>query len=108
MMLVYINGGDKKELETEINILKELWESSNISKELGKKNWWASISNVEFLILTTNYEKALLKLEEYMHDLNEEEISDFNISSTIRQVELYKNFCKSINSNVTNNRILRS
>ncbi len=96
MMLAYIQGGNKRKLEIEKAKIKELWNNSNINNELEKNNWWACISDVEFLILTTDYEKALIKLEEYMHDLNEEEMSDFNISSTIRQVELYEKICTDV------------
>jgi len=93
IMLINIESNNKEEVDAEINKLKELWVQSNINDELIKKNWWTCISDVEYLILIADYENALIKLGEYMSGLSEEEISDFSISSTIRQVELYKHFC---------------
>lgn len=93
MILVYINGGNKKDLESERTRAKVLWKNSNIDNELDKNDWWSFISDIEFLILMTDYGNALEKLESYMQNLNEDEISDFSISSTIRQLELYRNFC---------------
>ena len=89
MMLANRNDEDTKEL---VKDLIDFWQSSNITNELNKNNWWACISDIEFLVLLTNYTEALEKLKKCMHNLNEEEINDFSISSTIRQIELYSNF----------------
>ena len=93
MMLVYIAGGDKNKIELEIKSAKDLWAQSNINNELKKNEWWSYISDIEVSILMRDYENVGKKIDAYLEDLNEEEISDFSISSTIRQMKLYREFC---------------
>jgi len=75
------------------NDLRE--ESETIWKNTNHKivDWWSFISNVEFLILIGEYEKAKEELKTYFDALNREDITEFNISSTLRQLNLYRNFC---------------
>lgn len=98
MMITRFNN--KLNSEESTKEAKKIWKESNIQKELDKKDWWAFISDIEFLVLIENYDEAFDKLNNYMNDLNEEEISDFSISSTIRQLELY--FKITQNKNVKN------
>ena len=90
MMIAYIEGGNQDLLEvTRINA-KRIWKDSNIQSELANNDWWSFISNVEYFILMTEYAEAIKKLQVYIEALNQDEVSDFSIASTIRQLELYK------------------
>lgn len=44
----------------------------------------------------TDYDKAFFKLRNHLDTLDEESISEFSVSSTIRQLELYKTYCSSL------------
>ena len=79
--------------ELAVDEAKSIWKGSDITKELTTNDWWSYISNIEFLIIIEEYELALLKLKDYVSNLKEkEEIDDFSIASTIRQLKLYNNF----------------
>ncbi len=67
----------------------EIWD--NIDFKIN--DWWSFISNVEYLILLGNYEKAKIELSIFFNDLTDLEINNFYISSTIRQLKLYSVFC---------------
>ena len=67
----------------------EIWK--NIDFKIN--DWWSFISNVEYLILLGNYEEAKNELIIFFDDLTDIEINDFHISSAIRQLELYLEFC---------------
>jgi hypothetical protein len=90
-MLAHINSENKDYF---INIEKEakkIWANTNHKIN----DWWSFISNVEFLILVDKYDEAKQELEIYFSELSKEEITEFNISSTLRQLNLYlKIFCK--------------
>lgn len=92
MMLVYIAGGDNQKIKLEIMSAKDLWAQSNINNELKKNEWWSYISDIEASILMRNHKNVSEKIDAYLDNLNEEEISDFSISSTIRQMQLYSKF----------------
>jgi len=85
-MLAYINNGD---LDIITNESKDIWLQTNHKIT----DWWSFISNIEFLILVGQYDNAKKELISHFDDLDQEEITEFNISSTIRQLKLYQNFC---------------
>lgn len=82
----YIQQEDKFPL---IENATNIWKSIN----LVINDWWSFIANIEFLLVTEQYEEALSELENHLSDLNKLEISEFNLFSTIRQLELYSKFC---------------
>ena len=86
-MLAYINNSDLGAITNEAKII---WANTNNKIT----DWWSFMSNVEYMILIGNYEEAKIKLTEHFNDLDKDEITDFNISSTLRQLHLYnKYFC---------------
>jgi len=85
-MLVYINNND---LNAVINEAKTIWSKTNHKIT----DWWSFISNIEFLILIGEYQDAKEKLDSHFDELNKDEITEFNISSTLRQLNLYSEFC---------------
>ena len=56
-------------------------------------DWWSYISSMEYLILRGEYSKVLFELKKHFYTIDEFEINDFNIISTIRQLELFSEFC---------------
>lgn len=85
-MLAHINNDD---LDTITNEAKNIWSKTNHKIT----DWWSFISNIEFLILVGKYEDAKKELNSHFDELEQDEITEFNISSTIRQLKLYQNFC---------------
>lgn len=89
MMLAYIDNLDKKHFDT----LKE--EANNIWNNLNHKtiDWWSFIAKIEFMILVEKYQEALDELKSHFDDISDFEINDFNILTTLRQLELFNKFC---------------
>lgn len=88
-MLAFINNEDKnyfKDLEEKV---KNIWKDTNHNIT----DWWSFISNIEFLIIIGQYEKAKQELESHFNDLAKDEITEFNITSTLRQMKIFENFC---------------
>lgn len=92
-MLAYINNEDKKHLKSLKNEAEAIWKSTNIKIN----DWWSFVSNIEFLILIEKYDEAKIQLSEHFNELEQDEITEFNISSTLRQLKLYQNFCNNSN-----------
>jgi len=46
------------------------------------------------LILVEKYDEALAQLKEHFETMDKVEINDFEIYSTLRQLELYAEFCE--------------
>lgn len=88
-MLGYINNEDKKYFIDLQNKTKSIWESTNHKIT----DWWSFVANVEYLILMGQYDDAKQQLEIHFDELDKDEITEFNISSTLRQLNLYRNFC---------------
>lgn len=88
MMLAYIEADDKK-IESKINELKEFWKSVEVHDE----DYWSRISNIEFLIITKQYDEAKLKIDQMKQELNEDEISEFMSFATNRQMKMFRDFC---------------
>lgn len=89
-MLAHINN---QNLEIIIDEAKNIWSKSNHKIN----DWWSFISNVEYLTLIEQYKDAKHQLNMHFSELNKEYITDFNISSTLRQLNLYyKYFCKDL------------
>ena len=87
-MLAHINNDD---LNSITNEAKTIWPKTNEKIT----DWWSFISNVEYLILIGRYEDAKYELSNHFDELNRDEITEFNISSTLRQLNLYNSyFCK--------------
>ena len=88
-MLGHINNKDKNYFDNLKKDSKKIWENTNHKIT----DWWSFISNIELLILTENHDKAKNELESYLNELDKEDITDFNITSTLRQLSLYMKFC---------------
>lgn len=88
-MLAYLNNEKQNFFKDLKHQAEEIW----IETSHKVTDWWSFISNIEFLILTSNYDEAQQQLEVHFDELDKEDISEFNISSTLRQLNLYKNFC---------------
>lgn len=90
-MLAHINNEKQEYFENILNESEEIWKNVNLQI----KDWWSYISNIEFLILTEKYNEAKKLIEGHFKDLDKDEITDFNTTSTLRQLNLYfENFCK--------------
>lgn len=85
-MLAHINNYD---LDSVTNEAKTIWSKTNHKIT----DWWSFISNTEFLILVGQYEDAKDELNNHFDELDKDEITEFNISSTLRQLNLYSEFC---------------
>jgi len=70
-------------------------EATTIWQNLDLKinDWWSFISNIEYLVIIKDYDEAKEQLNSHFQELDKNEITEFNISSTLRQLELYSNFC---------------
>ncbi len=88
-ILAYINNEDKDYFTKIRDEAEKIWKNTN-HKII---DWWSFISNIEFLILTSNYNEAQQQLRTHFDELDQEGITEFNISSTLRQLTLYQNFC---------------
>lgn len=85
-IIYYMQNKDKGILvQNAINI----WEHINHKTT----DWWSFIANIEFLIIVEKYDEALIQLENNLSDLKQIDISEFNLFSTIRQLEFYSKFC---------------
>ncbi|RLA84283.1 MAG: hypothetical protein DRG78_01860 [Epsilonproteobacteria bacterium] len=89
-MLGHISCEDTKYFTNLQNETKKIWNNTNHKIT----DWWSFISNIEFLILIGQYDGAKQELKIHFSDLDKEEITEFNISSTLRQLNLYLNFCE--------------
>lgn len=89
MMLAYIEVLNSSELEEKIEELKRFWPNITIEE----KDYWSYISNIEFLIVTKQYEEAQKKINTMLNHLDEDEINEFMSFSTGRQMKMYMNFC---------------
>jgi hypothetical protein len=89
LMLAHINDEKKEFFEKIIDESKRIWATTNHKIT----DWWSFISNVEFLILIGQYDKAKIELKEHFNEIDKEDKTEFNISATLRQLKLYKNFC---------------
>lgn len=85
-MLAHINDDN---LDTIINEAKTIWANTNHKIT----DWWSFISNIEYLILIGEYEDVKKELNSHFDELNKDEITEFNISSSVRQLNLYSEFC---------------
>ena len=85
-MLSHINNDN---LDNITKKTKDIWSKTNHKIT----DWWSFISNIEFLILVGKYEDAKKELKSHFYELSQDEITEFNISSTLRQLKLYQNFC---------------
>lgn len=87
-MLAHINNYDLNSIKNEA---KTIWSKTNLKIT----DWWSFISNVEYLILIGQYDDAKYELNNHFDELKKDEITEFNISSTLRQLKIYnKYFCK--------------
>jgi len=86
LILAYFNNASTTELQHVKAEVQKIW--SRV--EIDNKDWWACISDVEFSILTEQ-DNALDKLEVCLQT-NSTQITEFSLSSTIRQLELYAKF----------------
>lgn len=88
-MLSYIHNNNQENIQKMRNEFSEIWSGIN----LRINDWWSYISNVEYLILLGRYQEAISELDAHFSTIEDFEISDFNIASTVRQLELYSKFC---------------
>lgn len=82
-MLAHINNDDSDNIT---NDAKTIWLKTNHKIT----DWWSFISNIEFLILVSQYEDVKDELNNYFDELDKDEITEFNISSTIRHLHVDK------------------
>jgi len=88
-MLAYIDNRKPAYFQNLKDEFEVLWQELDYKVN----DWWSYISSVEYLILCGKYEKAKETLEEHFNDNDAFEINEFNIISTIRQLELFSKFC---------------
>lgn len=85
-MLSHINGDSKSEENKKD--FRNIWDTVNHVVT----DWWSYVAEVEFLIILEEYQLAEEKLKAHFDELEDIEVSDFNVSSTTRQLKLYSNF----------------
>lgn len=85
-ILSYIHQDDKKQL---LENVTKIWESI----ELKINDWWSFIANIEFLLISEKYDEAFSTLESHYSDVKNLDINEFNLYSTIRQLDFYAHFC---------------
>ena len=88
-MLAYINHGDMERIKKMRIDFEKIWSGLNHRMN----DWWSYISSMEYLILQGEYAEVLIELKKHFYSIDEFEINDFNLISTIRQLELFSNFC---------------
>ncbi len=88
-MLAYMKNDDKGKI-TEMRV-----EFETMRNGLNHKvnDWWSYVSSMEYLVLQGRYDKVLFELKKYFNTVEKFEINDFNLISTIRQLELFSRFC---------------
>jgi len=89
MMLAYLDNSEKVYFEDLKKEAKQIWDNLN-HKTI---DWWSFIAQIEFLILIEEYQEASNELISHFENLQDFEISDFNVLATVRQLELYNKFC---------------
>ena len=88
-MLSYLANDSIQQIEEKYKEYKNIW--SNVDHKI--VDWWSFIADVEYLVILEDYELAEEKLKLHFDNLEDIEISEFNVSSTVRQLKLYANFC---------------
>ncbi len=88
-MLQYIENADKAQINKMRNDFEVIWDSLNHKVN----DWWSYIAKVDYLILLGKYSEVLTELREHFNTIDSFEINDFNLISTIRQIELFSEFC---------------
>ena len=83
---------EEKNINIMIDELKLFWQDV----KLDKKDYWSCISNIEFLIITKDYNRAKKELNLFYTNLNRVEISNFKRFTFHRQLEIYMEFCDDI------------
>lgn len=88
-IISYITQENKVPLIKNAN---DIWTNINLTIN----DWWSFIANIEFLLVTEHYEEAFCELENNLSELNQLDISEFSLFSTIRQLEFYNKFCDDV------------
>ena len=88
-MLAYMENDNEGKM-TEMRVeFETIWNGLNHKVN----DWWSYVSSMEYLVLQGRYDEVLLDLKKHFNSVEAFEISDFNLTSTIRQLELHANFC---------------
>jgi len=95
MMISYAKASSKDEINLKIDEIKNFWNSV----KLDEKDYWSFITNIEFLIITRQYDKAIEKIDFMHRQLDKDEISEFMTFSTGRQMKMYMKFCNDMELN---------
>ena len=88
-MLAYMkNDNEGKMIEMRVKF-EIMWSGLNHKVN----DWWSYVSSMEYLVLQGRYDEVLFELKKYFNTVEKFEINDFNLISTIRQLELFSRFC---------------
>lgn len=79
----------KRDLNETLDILDEVWKDV----EIEITDYWSWISDVEKNILYQNYERAKKRIKNIEDEIDVEKVEAFHIDSTLRQLNLYMNYC---------------
>lgn len=85
----YIDNANKSTVQIMQSEFKNIWASIDFKID----DWWSYIASVEYLILQEEYKEALAQLNQHFDSIDSFEINDFNLMSTIRQLEFFSRFC---------------
>ncbi len=88
-MLSYIDQEDNVYINEMKKSFIEIWNKIDHNVY----DWWSYIARIEYMIIQEDYDQAMLELQRHYSDVDDLEVSDFNVSSTIRQLKLYSQFC---------------
>ena len=88
-MLSYLLNDSAMQVGEKHKEYKDIWK--NVDHKI--IDWWSFIADIEYLVILEDYKLAEENLKLHFEGLEDIEISDFNISSTVRQLKLYANFC---------------
>ena len=92
LMLMYMHQASPETVAQKRKIFAAMWEGM----EHQVNDWWSFIAAIEYLILSGDYRQALSDLKDSAEELKALEVSDFNLYSTVRQLELYAEFCTDV------------
>jgi hypothetical protein len=89
LMLLYMQQKSPEEMAQKREEFTQLW--STLKHKVN--DWWSYIATVEYLMLIGQYAEAKEELLHTKEELEALEVNAFNLHSTLRQLELYAQFC---------------
>lgn len=80
---------ENKDNDKILDLLEDIWE--DVDFEIN--DYWSWITDIEKNIIFQNYRRAKEKIQNIEIEIDMKDVNKFNIDSTVRQLELYSEFC---------------